>query len=161
MSDILAQWINKEAGIDIALARYKENRQAVQDALAGRTQVLVMSYPSIRPFVDAGKLRVLAVSSGKRFPGLDDVPAITEIYPGVVVGGWWALVAPKGTPEDIIGRVNREMDKILKEAAFVEKIHSFGFTTSDAMTPAQLVQRTRADVALWARVSKEIELKAE
>jgi tripartite-type tricarboxylate transporter receptor subunit TctC len=160
-ADILAQWINKAAGIDMTIVRYKENRQAVADAVAGRLQVLLISYPSIDSFVKQGRLRLVGVSSPKRFPGLDDVPALSEHYPGMVIGAWWAFVAPAGTPQAAVQRMNREVDAILKDPAMAEKIRGYGFSTSDAMTPATLAERARSGADLWRKLTTLLELKPE
>jgi tripartite-type tricarboxylate transporter receptor subunit TctC len=161
ISNILAQWMNHSAGTDITVIPYKSNPQAAGDAVSGQVQVLLISLPSIESFVKAGKLRLIAVSSGKRFPGLPDIATIAEAYPGVVIEGWLFLVAPAGTPSDIVQRMNREVDRIVKEPEVVQRIRSFGFSSSDAMTPATINERVREERERWKKIAQDIKLQPQ
>ncbi|OFZ98591.1 MAG: hypothetical protein A3H35_15110 [Betaproteobacteria bacterium RIFCSPLOWO2_02_FULL_62_17] len=151
-AEILARWFNHQTGMNAPLVPYKEMSQSIQDTVAGRVEVIVASHPSIKPQVDAGKLRIIAVSSAKRFPDLPDVPTLDEHYPGLVFAGWWSLVAPTGVAQPILQRLNREVERVLKEPAFVERVRSFGFTNGEPMTPKELADRARAERVLWERV---------
>jgi tripartite-type tricarboxylate transporter receptor subunit TctC len=161
ISNILAQWMNHSAGTDITVIPYKNNPQAAGDAVSGQVQVLLISLPSIESFVKAGKLRLIAVSSSKRFPGLPDIPTISEAYPGVVIEGWLFLVAPAGTLADIVTRMNREVDRIVKEPEVVQRIRSFGFSASDAMTTATINERVREERARWKKIAQDIKLQPQ
>jgi tripartite-type tricarboxylate transporter receptor subunit TctC len=161
ISDTLAQWINKSANVDILRVPYRVNGQAVQDALSGRVQILLISLPSIEQFVQAGQLRMLAVSGAKRFYKLPDLPTIAETYPGLVIEGWFSLVGPAGIPAEIVQRLNREVDKIVKDREFVERLAQFGFSTSDAMTPHLLTMRVRTDTEHWRKIARDIEMKPQ
>ena len=161
ISDVLAQWINKTAGIDIHRIPYRQNPEAVRDFLSGRVQILLISLPSVEPFVQAGKARIVAVSSSKRFAGLPDTPTIAETYPGLIVEGWFALVGPAGIPTEVVRRLNPEVDKVLRDAEFLQRVRDFGFSTSDAMTPQALAERMREDVARWRRIAQEIGMQPQ
>ena len=161
LSDTLAQWINKSAKVDIVRVPYRVNAQAVQDALGGRVQILLISLPSIEQFVQSGQLRMLAVSGAKRFYKLPDLPTIAETYPGLVIEGWFELMGPAGIPAEIVQRLNGEIDKIVKDPEFVERLAQFGFSTSDAMTPHLLRMRVRTDTERWRKIAQDIELKPQ
>jgi tripartite-type tricarboxylate transporter receptor subunit TctC len=161
ISDVLAQWINKTAGIDIHRIPYRQNPEAVRDFLSGRVQILLISLPSVEPFVQASKARIVAVSSSKRFAGLPDTPTIAETYPGLIVEGWFALVGPAGIPTEVVRRLNPEVDKVLKDPEFLQRVRDFGFSTSDAMTPQALAERMREDVARWRRIAQEIGMQPQ
>jgi tripartite-type tricarboxylate transporter receptor subunit TctC len=161
ISDILAQWVNKSANVDILRVPYRVNGQAVQDAVSGRVQIVLISLPLIEQFVRSGQLRMLAVSGAKRFYKLPDIPTIAETYPGLVIEGWFSLVGPAGVPAEIVQRLNREVDKIVKDRDFVERLAQFGFSTSDAMTPHLLTMRVRTDTELWRKIVQDIELKPQ
>ena len=161
LSDTLAQWINKSANVDILRVPYRVNGQAVQDALSGRVQVLLISLPSIEQFVRSGQLRMLAVSGARRFFKLPDIPTIAETYPGLVIEGWFELMGPAGIPAEIVQRLNSEVDKIVKDPEFVERLAQFGFSTSDAMTPDLLRMRVRTETELWRKIATDIELKPQ
>jgi tripartite-type tricarboxylate transporter receptor subunit TctC len=161
LSDTLAQWINKTAKVDIQRAPYRVNPQAVQDALSGRVQILLISLPSIEQFAWSGQLRMLAVSGAKRFYKLPDIPTIAETYPGLVIEGWFELMGPAGIPAEIVQRLNSEVGKIVKDREFVERLAQFGFSTSDAMTPHLLRMRVRTETELWRKIAQDIELKPQ
>ena len=161
LSDTLAQWINKTAKVDIQRVPYRVNPQAVQDALSGRVQILLISLPSIEQFARSGQLRMLAVSGAKRFYKLPDIPTIAETYPGLVIEGWFELLGPAGIPPDIVQRLNREVDKIVKDREFVERLAQFGFSTSDAMTPHLLKMRVQTEIERWRKIAQDIELKPQ
>jgi tripartite-type tricarboxylate transporter receptor subunit TctC len=161
LSDTLAQWINKTAKVDIQRVPYRVNPQAVQDALSGRVQILLISLPSIEQFARSGQLRMLAVSGAKRFYKLPDIPTIAETYPGLVIEGWFELMGPAGIPAEIVQRLNSEVGKIVKDREFVERLAQFGFSTSDAMTPHLLRMRVRTETELWRKIAQDIELKPQ
>jgi tripartite-type tricarboxylate transporter receptor subunit TctC len=161
LSDTLAQWINKTAKVDIQRVPYRVNPQAVQDALSGRVQILLISLPSIEQFARSGQIRMLAVSGAKRFYKLPDIPTIAETYPGLVIEGWFELLGPAGIPAEIVQRLNREVDEIVKDREFVERLAQFGFSTSDAMTPHLLRMRVRTETERWRKIAQDIELKPQ
>jgi tripartite-type tricarboxylate transporter receptor subunit TctC len=161
ISDTLAQWINKRTGIDIVRVPYRQNPQAVQDLLGGQVQVVLISLPSVDQFVKAGQLRILAVSSAQRFPGLPDVPTIAESSPGLVIEGWFCLAAPAGLSPAIAQRLNQEVDKALKDRELLERVASFGFSTSGAKAPDALIARMREDVARWKRIADDIGMRPQ
>jgi tripartite-type tricarboxylate transporter receptor subunit TctC len=161
VSDVLARWMDFTAGTRSLIVPYKSNPQAAQDAVSGQIQVLLISQPSIDSFAKAGKLRVIAVSSSKRFPLLPDVPTLAESYPGLVIEGWLFLVAPSGTPAPIVQRMNREIDAILKQPEVVQRIRSFGFSSSDARTPQTLRERIGDVRATWKKIAADIKMEPQ
>ncbi len=93
----------------------------------------------------------LAVTSATRFPGLPDLPALNETLPGVVVDGWFGVVAPAGTPAEIVARVNREIGEFLKGPEIQQRLISFGLATEGAGTPRSTAQFIREMQAHWQR----------
>ena len=160
-SEALARWINATAGTQILLVPYKVNPQAAQAAVTGEIQALLISLPSIDSFVRAGKLRIIGVSSSRRFPQLPDTPTLTEYHKGLVIEGRFILMAPTGTPAAIIDRLNREVDRMLREPEVIQRIRSFGFSSSDAMNTRSLQESIREARETWRRVAKDIDLRPE
>jgi tripartite-type tricarboxylate transporter receptor subunit TctC len=160
-SGILATWINKVSGAAILQVPYTTMPQGVQDTLAGRTQLTILSPPSAAPHIASGALKPLAISWTKRLPQYAQVPSISEAYPGVELTGWFVIVAPTGTPANIIARLNQEMDKILKTPEMVKRLAELGFFTEGADTPEATRAFVQAQYELWGKVVREIGLSPE
>jgi tripartite-type tricarboxylate transporter receptor subunit TctC len=160
-SGILATWLNKASGADILQVPYAKMPQGVQDTLAGRTQMTILAVPSAAPHIASGGLKPIGISWPKRLPQYPNVPSITETYPGVELTGWFVVAAPSRTPAEIVSRLNRELDKILKAPAMVKKLEEFGFYTEGADTPEGTAAFVRAQYALWGKVTREIGLEPE
>jgi tripartite-type tricarboxylate transporter receptor subunit TctC len=158
---MMAAWLNKVAGMNILLVPYAGMPLGVQDTIAGRTQVTILAIPLAAPRIKGGELRPLAGSWAKRAPGFEEVPAIAETYAGFELVGWFLMLAPAGTPQDIVLHMNREMDKVLKEPDTVHKLNAMGFFTDGAETPEAVAEEIRADTAKWGRIVKEIGIQPE
>jgi tripartite-type tricarboxylate transporter receptor subunit TctC len=111
--------------------------------------------------VDAGKVRRLAVTSGKRFPGLPDLPSVSESIPGVVVNGWFAVVAPTGTPPEVVARLNREIGEYLKGPELRERLLTFGLATEGAGTPDSTGEFIRREQDAWRALANELDVQPQ
>ena len=160
-SGILATWLNKASGANILQVPYTTMPQGVQDTLAGRTQLTILSPPSAAPHIASGALKPLAVSWSKRLPQYPKVPPIADTYPGVELTGWFAIVAPAGTPADVVKRVNQEMDKVLKSPDVASRLMELGFFTEGADTPEGARKFVQTQYELWGKVTREIGLQPE
>jgi tripartite-type tricarboxylate transporter receptor subunit TctC len=160
-SGILATWLNKVSGADILQVPYATMPQGIQDTLAGRTQLTILAIPSAAPHIVSGALKPLAMSWTKRLPQYAQVATISEAYPGVELTGWFVIAAPAGTPADIVTRLNREMDKILKTPEMTSRLAELGFFTEGADTPEATQAFVRAQYELWRKVVQEIGLQPE
>ena len=159
---IVGQWLVKAAGVQIEEVPYKASAQAMQDAMGGRVQIVVSSVAAADPFARSGKLRRLAISSRKRFPGLESLPTIAETLPGVQLEGWFMLVVPSGTPMPIVERLNREIDVILKEGEVPAKMLAVGLASSPgAESPHAQAAFVRGEQERWAGIVKELGLQAQ
>jgi len=158
---MLVAWFNKLAGIDIMQVPYVAMPQAAQDALAGRVQLIVLALPIASSFISSGRLRPLAVSTATRAKGYETIPSVSETVPGLDFFGWFALVAPAGTPAAIVQRVNREMDNALKDPDVAGRFQKLGFYTKGADTPEATGAYIRSQFETWATIIKDIGLKPE
>jgi tripartite-type tricarboxylate transporter receptor subunit TctC len=158
---MMAAWLNKIAGTSILTVPYATMPLGIQDTLAGRTQLVILAVPAAAPRIRSGELRPLAASFAKRVPGYENVPAIAETFPGFELVGWFLIVAPAGTPAEIVQRVNREMDKILKDPETVQRLRGLGFFTEGAETPEAVAENIRADTAKWGGIVKDIGIQPE
>src|SRR5215470_635628 len=160
-SGMIAAWINKLAGTSMSYVPYVQMTQGVQDALAGRVELIILGVPTARGHVASGTLRPLAVTSARRLDDLADIPAVAETFPGFDFAGWWVLAAPTGVPNAILERVNRELDVVLKDPVVVERMGKAGLTSRGGGTIQQTRDYVRAQHAAWGRLVKEIGLEPE
>ncbi len=140
---------------------YKGGAPAATDVIAGRVQVMFAPINNISPYFGTGSIRVLGVGGDKRLASLPDVPTIAEAgVPGFNVDNWVALVAPAGTPHDIVAAMGRAIGKILAEHEVRAKIEATGiepaFSTAD-----DLAEMTRADYTHWGTIVRGAGIRAE
>jgi tripartite-type tricarboxylate transporter receptor subunit TctC len=119
---VAGKLMNKRAGMEMVEVPYRATAQMLQDVATGTIQLMVSSVAASDAFVKAGKLRRIAISSERRFPGMEDLPTIGETLPGFVVDGWFAVVAPAGTPAPIVARLNQEIAHFLEHPAMRQRI---------------------------------------
>ena len=160
-SGMMGQMLNQTAGMRLLQVPYNGVSPAIQDTIAGRTQVVLVSSAALLPFLKRGDLRPLAVSAGKRVKGLEEVPTLSETYPGFEYVGWFALLAPTGTPAGVIQRVNRDMDRVLTDPEVAQRLYDFGLVNEGAGTPESLGDFLRAERERWAKLVKDIGLQPE
>ena len=160
-SGMMSQMLNQTAGMRLLQVPYNGVSPAIQDTIAGRTQVVLVSSAALLPFIKRGDVRALAVSSGKRVRGLDDVPTLAETYPGFEYVGWFALLAPTGTPANAVQRANRDMDRVLTDPDVAQRLHDLGLVNEGAGTPEALAEFLRAERDRWAKLVKDIGLQPE
>ncbi len=158
---MMAAWLNKISGMTILTVPYAAMPLGIQDTVTGRTQVTILAIPAAAPRIRSAELRPLAASFARRVPGYENVPAIAETYPGFELVGWFLVVAPTGTPNEIVLRVNREMDRILKDLETAKRLRDLGFFTEGAETPEAVAEAIRVDREKWGRIVKEIGIQPE
>jgi tripartite-type tricarboxylate transporter receptor subunit TctC len=140
---------------------YKGGGQAMNDALAGQVDAITDNLPSALPHIKAGKLRALAVLSEKRSPALPDVPTYGELgFPQMGGGGWFGVVAPAGTPPEVVAKLNAAFLKAMKNPEFVKKIDELGATLIPG-TPAEFAKQIQQAIARYQRVAQLANIRAE
>lgn len=158
-SGILSAWLNKLGGTNILQVPYPNMPQGVQDAIAGRVQLIILAIPAAAPFIANGQLRALAVSSSKPMPNFESIPPIAGSFPGVEFVGWFVFVAPTGTPAPIVERMNREVDRVLKDPAISNRLAEIGLYADGADTSDGTAAFIRAQYQLWGKVVRDIGLE--
>jgi tripartite-type tricarboxylate transporter receptor subunit TctC len=151
---------NQVAGIDAVEVPYKGSAPGVTDLLAGNVQYMFNALPSMLGHVRAGKLRALGVSGARRSPEIPELPTIQETLPGYVVTTWYSLVAPRGTPKEVVDRLNREINAILTNPGIAKQLHERGLE-ADTMSPEELGAHLKKESATWAKVARDAKLKSE
>ncbi len=160
-SGMVAAWLNKLGGTNILQVPYATMPQGIQDTVAGRTQLAILAIPVAAPRIKSGQLRALAFTSAKRAPGYEDVPTVAESFPGFDFVGWFAIVAPTGTPQEVVRRANRDMDTVLKDPDIVQRLRNMGIFTDGADTPEGTGTFVRSELESWGKVVKELGLQPE
>ncbi len=160
-SGMLTAWLSKLGGVNFTQVPYTAMPQGIQDTVAGRVQVVMLAVPSAAPFMQRNQLRALATSSEAKVPGFDQVAPIAQTYPGFDFIGWFVLVAPAGTPADIVQKANRALDDVLKDPEVKERMQKVGFYSEGAGTPKSTAQYIRDQFDAWGKVVQEIGLQKE
>ena len=133
----------------------------MQDTAAGTVQLMISAVAAVEGFVQSGKVRRIAITSGQRFPGLEDLPTVAETLPGFRVDGWLALVAPTGTPEPVVTRLNHEVDVFIKAPETQQRLRAMGFSTKSAGTPESIRAFIRSEIDAWGALVKELNIQPQ
>jgi len=158
---MMSQALNIATGMRLLQVPYNGVAPALQDTVAGRTQVVLVSSGAMTPFIKRGDLRPIAVTSGRRVTGMENVPTLAETYPGFEYVGWFALVAPAGTPAEAVQRVNRDVNKVLADAEVSQRLRELGAIYEGPGTPQDLAQFLQDERMRWAKLIKDIGLQPE
>jgi tripartite-type tricarboxylate transporter receptor subunit TctC len=157
---LTAALFTQKAGVAMELVPYRGTAPATVDVLGGHIAFAVLDIPASKQLIVEGKLNAIGVSSARRVPSLPDVPTLAEGgLPGFESVGWFGLVAPAGTPGEVIGRLNEAFVKALKDPAVAEKIRSLG--AEPAPTSADEFARfIQSESAKWGKLVSEAGIKA-
>ncbi len=148
-----SELFNMMAGIKATHVPYKGSGPGVLDLISGRLHFMLNPMPEPVQFIKAGKLRGLGTSTLKRIAALPDLPPIADVLPGFEVLTWQGIVAPAGTPVDIINRLNGDLIKALKNPEFEARLRDMGLELYGT-TPEQFAKLIRDDNAKWSKVIK-------
>jgi tripartite-type tricarboxylate transporter receptor subunit TctC len=149
------------AGIKLTHVPYKGMGPATTDLLGGQIQLLVASAPSILGQVKGGRVRALAVTSANRSPVAPDLPSLEQSgYKGSASELWWGVLAPAGTPQPVVDRLNAEINKIILSAEMKEFFLKEGAEPA-SMKPAEFEAFIAAEIERWKQVAKAADIKPE
>ncbi|HEX4328047.1 MAG TPA: tripartite tricarboxylate transporter substrate binding protein [Burkholderiales bacterium] len=149
------------AKIKIVHVPYKGTGPAQTDTIAGTTQLLFGSVATTLPFAKQGRLRALAVTTSKRIAAAPEIPTVAEAgVPGYDVILWHGLIGPKGIPKPIVDKLNAAANEVMKDKAMEEKLAGEGVTPAGG-TSAQFGALIKSDIARWAKVIKQADIKVE
>ncbi len=149
------------AGIDVVTVQYKGGGPAMTDVIAGNAQIIVGSLVQTLPQIRAGRLKALGVGGSKRSPTLPEVPTIAEAgVPGYEAINWWGIVAPAGTPEPIVARLNAEITA-LQQTPELQKRFQAEAVEAVRMEPAEFGRFIEAEGVKWGRVIRAAGIKGD
>ena len=149
------------AGISLLHVPYKGAAPALADLLSGQIQLTFNPASVVMPHVRSGRLRALGVSSARRTPLAPELPTIAEAaLPGYEANGWYAVLAPAGTPQPIITRLNRELQNVIADRDVKERFAATGVEPIGS-TPEQFAAYMRDEYAKWGKVIRATGVKAD
>ena len=151
---------NAAADIDVVAVPYKGDPPALNDLIGGSLTYCVTTLSSAIPQVKAGKLRALGITSAERAPQLPDVPPIGDTLPGFDSKGWFGLVAPAGTPPDIVQKIYRDTKKALDDPQFRARVAGLGLMPVGD-TPQEMAQDMKKESERYATIVKVRKLRGD
>ena len=149
-------------GTKFTPVHYRGAAPGITDLIGGHIQMMIVSIGLVRQAWQAGQLKVLGFGSSTRLPQYPDVPTLAESgLPGYEAGSWYGLAAPKGTPPDVVAKLNAETQRIFNDPAFREKFLAPSFIFSVVSSPEEFAERIRTESAKWGKVIKDANVKVE
>ena len=157
---LAGEMLSNAAGIKLYPIAYNGSVPAVTATITGESQITIDGLPPLVPQVKAGKLKALAVTSEKRLPGYENLPTVSETYPGLVAIGWFSLLAQAGTNAALVDRVNRDVNQVIQMPEIVSRFAELG-VYPDPGSPRAAADFITSERALWAKVVKEAGIKPQ
>lgn len=145
--------------IDLTHVPYKGGAPALNAVIGGEVQTTAIGVIATLPHVKAGRLRAIAVTTGKRSAALPEVPAVAETVPGYEANNWYGMWGPKGLPRDIVARWNKEVARILQSEEMKNRLAGEGLEAAGG-PPEQFHKIIQRDVEKWQRVAREMKITA-
>lgn len=150
------------AQIDLLHVSYRANPQAIADTMTGIVDLMIDGIPVLMPHVKSGNLRMLGVTATQRLPGLEEYPTVAETVPGFSMAGWFAILAPKGTPPEVIARLNQDMQAVLAIPDVVTRMRDLGvYVEPQNKTPEQLAAFLKSEEEVFGRIAKAANIEPE
>ncbi len=158
---LYSEYLHSLAGINVAHIPYKGGGPSIQAMLTGEVAYSFLSFASMKGHIQAGKLKAFAVTGSKRMPDIPAVPTMIESgFPGFEVYGWIGIFAPAGTPEAVVGRLNRDFVAAVHDTEVARKFSAAG-VEGIGSPPADLDRWVRSEYDKWAKFVKTSNLKFE
>jgi tripartite-type tricarboxylate transporter receptor subunit TctC len=149
------EFFKQRAGIVMTPIPYKGGADALSDLIGGRIPALFPDIATALPQIRAGKIRALAVASGKRVAALPDLPTVGESgYPGFEAWAWQGFVAPVGTPRPVLMKLNSEFAKVMADPLIKQRLSESGFEPQTS-TPEEFAAYMKSEIAKWAKVIRD------
>jgi len=154
MTHLAAELMRIETGLKMTHVPYKGDTPAVSDLIGGQVALIFATAPSVAGHIKSGRLRLVATCGEKRSLSFPETPTMIESgFPKVTVTGWWGLVAPAGTPQDIVQKISRDTSREVQSPEGRDRLIAVGAEPAGT-TPAEFGAFVKSELAKWERVSK-------
>jgi tripartite-type tricarboxylate transporter receptor subunit TctC len=154
------EMFNAMAGIKMVHVPYKGDTPSMVDVMSGTVNVALPTAVAVMPHIKSGRLRGIAVTSSKRLPSLPDLPTVAETLPGFEAVSWGGVMAPAGTPPEIIARLNAEINRILKMPDVAEKLQALGAEIVGS-TAEEFAAYVKSEIDKWGKVARDNNIKLD
>ena len=155
---LTGEMLSKLSGVPMRAVPYANSGAAIAAVMNNDAQLIIDGIPPIDPMIKGGKLKAIAVFSDGRMANRPQLPTVAETYPGTVVNGWFGIIAPKGTSNQAIERVNRDVIQVAKTPELTERFDAFG-VYAKGLTPAQFGKYWNDDRLRWEKVLQDVGAK--
>ena len=159
-SHMSMELLKSMAGIDVVHVPYKGSTPALTDVISGQDAVMSVNMPPAVPHVKSGRLRALAVTTRARTPSMPDLPTVGETLSGYETVAWFGVLAPAGTPKDIVNRLSTEIAKIAQSPDMRERLAAMGAEPVGG-TPEEFGAVMARDIAKWTALAKSVGIKID
>ena len=160
--NVVSELFKDMARVDIVHAPYKGGPQALTDMVGGHIHMMFHGVPAVMPFVKGGQLKGIAVASKQRLALFPEIPTMAEAgYPGIEASEWYGLVAPAGTPKDIVALLGKEIEKALNAPGVRQQLASKGYEPAAPGSPDQFGTFIAAEQKKWALAIKQTGFRLE
>ena len=150
-----------ETGTDLVHVPYKGFSGAINDVVGGRVEAMILPMAAAAPYVQSGQVRVLALLSREQAALFPNAPTLGEEgYPGIQADNWYAMLAPAGTPAEVVTRLNSETNSVLRDPAMREALVKQGLTAAGG-TAERLAALMKSELERWRRVVKTAKIRAD
>lgn len=161
LTHLASEMMKMQGNLDMVGIPFKGNAPAITEVLAGRIDMLIDQPASSEAYVKAGKLRPLAVTSKSRLPEAPGIPTMSEAgFPGFEAQAWFGLAFPRGTPVEIVERMNREVTKAITDNDVKAKLERLGVTPG-SMLPAQFGELIKSQIIHWRTIINQAKVQTE
>ena len=160
-SGMLADSVAGMAGVKFNHVPYTKATDALQDVIGGRVQLVCLPDAALTAYIKSGQVRPLATSTPQRQDDMPNVPALAETFPGFEYTGWNGVFAPAGTPLEVVARVNRDLEAVLRQPEVAQRMQALGSLVEPRMSVADFDAFMRGERDRWARVVKTLGITPE
>lgn len=160
-SGMLADSVAHMAGVKLNHVPYTKAPDALQDVIGGRVQLVCLPDAALTAYIKGGQVRPLATSTAQRQADMPDVPSLSESFPGFEYTGWNALFAPAGTPPEIVARVNRDVEAVLRQPEVSQRLQALGSMAEAKMSVPEFDAFMRSERERWGKLVKTLGIQPE